>query len=48
VLSGDATVVWLAILGAVNGVVSAFAFPATSALLAQTVPSHIRKQAQPR
>jgi MFS family permease len=45
VLTGDATVVWLAILGAVNGVVSAFAFPATSALLAQTVPGHIRKQA---
>ncbi len=45
VLTGDATVTWLAILGSINGVVSAFAFPATSALLAQTVPEHVRKQA---
>jgi MFS family permease len=45
VLSHTATVPLLVILGAVNGVVSAFAFPAAAALIAQTVPEHIRKQA---
>ena len=45
VLTDSATVPLLAILGAVNGVVSAFAFPAAAALIAQTVPEDIRKQA---
>src|SRR5258705_9369159 len=45
VLTHTATIPFLAILGMVNGLVSAFAYPAASALLAQTVPQHIRKQA---
>jgi MFS family permease len=45
VLSHTATIPLLVILGAVNGVVSAFAFPAAAALIAQTVPDDIRKQA---
>ena len=45
VLTGHATIPLLAILGAVNGVVSAFAFPAAAALIAQTVPADIRRQA---
>jgi MFS family permease len=45
VLTDTATVGLLMVLAAVNGTVSAFAFPAASALLAQTVPVEIRKQA---
>ena len=45
VLTDTATVPLLMALGAVNGVVSAFAFPAAAALIAQTVPQDIRKQA---
>lgn len=45
VLSGSATIPLLVVLAVVNGSVSAFAFPASSALLPQTVPAEIRKQA---
>ncbi|MPZ27875.1 MAG: MFS transporter [Micromonosporaceae bacterium] len=45
VLTGTATIPLLAGLAAVNGMVSAFAFPASSALLPQTVPAQIRQQA---
>jgi MFS family permease len=45
VLTDTASVGLLLVLSAVNGTVSAFAFPAASALLAQTVPEEIRKQA---
>jgi MFS family permease len=45
VLTDTATVGLLVGLSAVNGTVSAFAFPAASALIAQTVPEEIRKQA---
>ncbi|HKD96859.1 MAG TPA: MFS transporter [Micromonosporaceae bacterium] len=45
VLTGNATVGRLVIFSAVNGLASAFAFPASSALVAQTVPPGIRKQA---
>jgi MFS family permease len=45
VLTDSASVGLLMALSAVNGTVSAFAFPAASALLAQTVPDEIRKQA---
>ncbi len=45
VLTGAATVPLLMALGAVNGVVSAFAFPATAALVAQTVPPDLLKAA---
>jgi MFS family permease len=45
VLTGSASIPLLAILGAINGVVSAFAFPAASALIAQTVPDNLRRQA---
>jgi len=45
VLTDHATVPVLMALGAVNGLTAAFAFPATSALLPQTVPPAIRKQA---
>jgi MFS family permease len=45
VLTHTATMSLLVILGAINGVVSAFAFPAASAIMAQTVPEEIRKQA---
>jgi MFS family permease len=38
VLSGHASVGWLAALGAINGASSAFVFPATAGLLPQTVP----------
>jgi MFS family permease len=41
----SATIPVLAVLAAFNGVVSAFAFPAISAIVAQTVPGEIRKQA---
>jgi MFS family permease len=45
VLSGHATIPLLVALAAANGAVSAFAFPASSALLPQTVPEDIRQQA---
>jgi MFS family permease len=45
VLTHTATVGLLIALSAVNGLVSAFAFPAISALVAQTVPEGIRTQA---
>jgi MFS family permease len=45
VLTGTATVAWLMMLSAVNGVFSALAMPATAALLPQTVPADVRQQA---
>jgi len=45
VLTDTATIPRLIALSAVNGIVSAFAFPAASALIAQTVPEEIRRQA---
>jgi MFS family permease len=45
VLTGSATVSLLAALAAANGAVSAFAFPATGALVAQTVPEPMLRQA---
>jgi MFS family permease len=45
VLAHAATVGWLVLFGAVNGVVSAFAWPASAAAVAQTVPATIRRQA---
>lgn len=45
VLSGSATVPLLMALSALNGLASAFAWPAVSALLPQTVPEPVRKQA---
>jgi MFS family permease len=45
VLTDTASIGLLMALSAVNGTVSAFAFPAASALLPQTVPEEIRKQA---
>jgi MFS family permease len=45
VLTGSATIPLLVGLAAVNGVVSAFAFPAAAALIAQTVPEHLLMQA---
>jgi MFS family permease len=45
VLTGSATVPLLAGIAAVNGIVSAFVFPASAALIAQTVPAEIRRSA---
>jgi MFS family permease len=45
VLTHHASVPLLAALGGVNGLAASFSFPATSALVAQTVPAEIRKQA---
>jgi MFS family permease len=45
VLSHTASVPLLAALAGVNGIAASFNFPATSALVAQTVPAEIRKQA---
>lgn len=45
VLTGNATVPLLVVLAVLNGAISAFAFPASSALLPQTVPPDIRQQA---
>lgn len=45
VLTGSATVPLLAGLGVVNGAAAALAFPATSALVPQTVPPHLLQQA---
>jgi MFS family permease len=45
VLAHTATVDRLMVFGALNGIVSAFAFPASSALVAQTVPVPVLRQA---
>lgn len=45
VLTGTATVPVLTVLGIVNGTAAAFALPASSALVPQTVPPAIRQQA---
>jgi MFS family permease len=45
VLTHNATIPLLVTLAVLNGAVSAFAFPASSALLPQTVPPEIRQQA---
>jgi MFS family permease len=45
VLTHTASVPLLAGLGAVNGLAASFSFPALAALVAQTVPAPIRKQA---
>ncbi len=45
VLLHGASVPLLAALAGINGIASSFGFPATSALVAQTVPGEIRKQA---
>jgi MFS family permease len=45
VLTGTATIAVLIALSALNGVFSALAWPASSALLPQTVPADIRQQA---
>ncbi len=45
VLTGAATVPLLAVLSAANGLLAAFALPATAALVPQTVPEGIRQQA---
>lgn len=45
VLTGTATVPVLTVLGIVNGTAAAFALPASSALVPQTVPAAIRQQA---
>ncbi|HZM81825.1 MAG TPA: MFS transporter [Candidatus Limnocylindrales bacterium] len=45
VLSGTATIGWLMALSAINGTATAFALPASSALLPQTVPGSMLQQA---
>jgi predicted MFS family arabinose efflux permease len=45
VLTGSATVAILVVLSAANGIVTAFAFPATAALVPQTVPVEMLQQA---
>jgi MFS family permease len=45
VLTHTASVPALAALAGVNGIAASFSFPATSALVTQTVPADIRKQA---
>jgi MFS family permease len=45
VLSRTATVGWLVVLAAVNGIVASFAFPAAQALIGQSVPDHLRQPA---
>ena len=45
VLTGTATIPWLIVLGAVNGAVSAMAFPAAAALTPQTVPETLVRPA---
>ncbi|WP_305788598.1 MFS transporter [Symbioplanes lichenis] len=45
ILSGTATIPLLLALGAVNGMVSALALPASSAILPQLVPAEVRQQA---
>lgn len=44
VLDGTATIMWLALLGTVNGAAAGIAMPASSALVPQTVPvQHLRQ-----
>jgi MFS family permease len=45
VLTGTATIPWLVVLSAVNGAVSAMAFPAAAALTPQTVPERLMRPA---
>jgi MFS family permease len=45
VLTGTATIFWLIVLGALNGAVSAMAFPAAAALTPQTVPEALIRPA---
>jgi MFS family permease len=45
VLTGAATIPWLVVLSAVNGAVSAMAFPAAAALTPQTVPGRLVRPA---
>jgi MFS family permease len=45
VLTGSATIPLLIALSAANGIVTAFAFPATAALVPQTVPAGVLQQA---
>ncbi|CNH97924.1 MFS transporter [Yersinia vastinensis] len=45
VLDGAATVMWLALLGTVNGAAAGIALPASSAMVPQTVPTRHLRQA---
>ncbi|GAA3963229.1 MFS transporter [Actinoplanes auranticolor] len=45
VLSGTATIPWLVVLSAVNGMVSALALPASSSIVPQLIPADVRQQA---
>jgi len=45
VLTGTATIPLLALLAAANGLVSSFMFPAAGAMQGQTIPDHLRRQA---
>ncbi|WP_439656162.1 MFS transporter [Lentzea sp. HUAS TT2] len=45
VLTGTVSMPWFIVLSAVNGMSSAFAFPASAALLPQTVPADLRQGA---
>ncbi|MCR3754494.1 MFS transporter [Lentzea californiensis] len=45
VLTGTASVPWLVVLSAVNGMSGAFSLPASAALVPQTVPAELRLQA---
>jgi MFS family permease len=45
VLTSTATIAWLVVLSAVNGTAAAFALPASSAVVPQTVPVDLRQQA---
>ncbi|NKE60112.1 MFS transporter [Lentzea sp. PSKA42] len=45
VLTGSVSVPWFVVLSAVNGMSSAFSFPASAALVPQTVPVELRQRA---
>jgi len=45
VLTGTATIPTLLVLAAANGLVSSFMFPAAGAMQGQTIPDHLRRQA---
>ncbi|WP_157528271.1 MFS transporter [Nocardia sp. NRRL S-836] len=45
VLQGTVSVPWFVVLSAVNGMSSAFSFPASAALAPQTVPAELRQRA---
>ncbi len=45
VLQGSVSVPWFVVLSAVNGMSSAFSFPASAALVPQTVPAELRQRA---